>query len=152
MTYSGYTGTTGIMTWSSTSDAVWNTAFGTQSVGTRLVAQFQPFTGTSSGPLGSGWLVPATAASEALESVFGGTAGWPLVDVDATGSEDQFQVWYRFETTSGTPLLSFYDSSNSLGGSIITGTNGAFLVAVPEPSGALFALLSTASFVLRRRR
>jgi hypothetical protein len=152
MNYSSYNATTGIMTWDSTSNAVWNTAFGTQNISTRLVAQFQPFSGSATGPLGSGWLVPTTAATEALSSVFGGVGSWPLVDVDATGLEDQFQVWYRFETTSGTPLLSYYDSSNSLGGAINTGINGGFLVAVPELGCGILALLSTSSFLLRRRR
>lgn len=151
MTYSGYNAATGIMTWTSTSNAVWNTAFGTQNIATRLVAQFQPFTGTATGPLGSGWLAPITAASQVLESVFGGSAGWPLVDVDATGTEDQFQVWYRFETASGTPLLSYYDSSNSLGGSMITGINGGFLVAVPEPGSLTLGLLSVGALLRRRR-
>jgi hypothetical protein len=151
MTYSGYNATTGIMTWISTSNATWSTASGTQDIATRLVAQFQPFTGTASGPLGAGWLVPTTAATEALESVFGGAAGWPLVDVDATGTEDQFQVWYRFETSGGTPLLSYYDASNSLGGILNTNTNGGFLAAVPEPSASLLGLIG-AGLLLRRRR
>lgn len=151
MTYSGYSATTGIMTWASSSNAVWSTALGTQNVSTRLLVQFQPFTGTSTGPLGAGWLVPITAATESLGSVFGGSGTWPLVDVDATGVEDQFQVWYRFETASGTPLLSYYDSSNSLGGAMNTGTNGGFLAAVPEPSACvLFLIAGLASF--RRRR
>lgn len=158
MTYSGYNSSTGIMTWASTSNAIWNTALGIQNIATRLVAQFQPFTGTASGPLGAGWLVPTTAATEALESVFGGTTSWPLVDVDATGSEDQFQVWYRFETAAGTPLLPYYDSSNSLGGSINTGVNGGFLAAVttgtavPEPTSAFLALFSAVTLLRRRRR
>ena len=151
MTYSGFNAASGIMTWNSTSNAVWSTASGTQDTATRLVAQFQPFTGTASGPLGAGWLVPTTAATEALESVFGGSAGWPLVDVDATGSEDQFQVWYRFETASGTPILSYYDASSSLGGSMNTGTNGGFLAAVPEPSVSLLGWIG-AGLLLRRRR
>ncbi len=66
MTYSGYNATTGIMTWNSTSNATWATAFGTENIATRLVAQFQPWTGSGNAPLGSGWFVPTTAATEAL--------------------------------------------------------------------------------------
>jgi len=156
LAYSGYNASTGIMTWASTSNAIWNTALGIQNIATRLVAQFQPFTGTDSGPLGAGSLLPTPAAAEALESVFGGTTSWPLVDVDATGTEDQFQVWYRFETAAGTPLLPDYDSSNSLGGSINSGVNGGFLAAVttgaavPEPTSAFLALFFAVALLRRR--
>lgn len=152
MAYSDYNPTTGIMTWTSTSNATWLTAFGTQNVATRLIAQFQPFTGSSSGPLGSGWLVPTTAADEALSAVFGGNGAWPLIDVDATGIQDQFQVWYRFETSGGTPLLDYYNASNSLGGVMNTGSSGGFLVAVPEPSSAVLFGLASLGLATRRRR
>lgn len=151
MTYVGYNVSTGIMTWNSTSNAIWSTAFGTQNIATRLIAQIQPYTGSASGPLGSGWLTPTTAADEGLSSVFGGDGAWPLVDVDATGVEDQFQVWYRFETSGGSPLLSYYDSTNSLGGGLNTGFSGGFLVSVPEP-GAIALTLIGCFPLLRRRR
>jgi PEP-CTERM motif len=152
MTYSGYNPGTGVMTWVSTSDAVWSTAFGAQNIATKLVAQFQPFTGThNAGPLGSGWLVPTSAANEALSSVFGGDGSWPLADVDATGVQDQFQVWFQFQTLAGTPLLQYYDSTNSLGGSMNTGFTGGFLVSVPEPSTALLGGLGVLALLRRRR-
>ena len=150
MTYSSYNPVTGIMTWESTSNAVWATSSGTQDVATRLVAQFQPYTGTATGPLGSGWIVPTTAADEDLAAAFGGDGAWPLADVDETGAEDQFQIWYRFETSGGTPLLIYYDASNSLGGATQTGVSGGFFVAIPEPSAFLLSLLA-APLVFRRR-
>jgi hypothetical protein len=140
MTFTSYNPVTGVMTWNSTSNATWSTAFGPQDIATRLVAQFQPFTGSASGQLGSGWLVPTSAANEALSAVFGNDGAWPLIDVDATGAQDQFQVWYRIETSGGTALLDYYNSSNSSGGNLLTGTNGGFLVSVPEPGSALLGL------------
>jgi hypothetical protein len=152
MTFSGYNPGTGVMTWDSTSNAVWATAFGTQDIATKLVAQFQPFTGThNAAPLGSGWLVPTSAANEALSSVFGGDGSWPLIDVDTTGVQNQFQVWYQFQTGTGVPLLDYYNISNSMGGSMNSGFSGGFLVAVPEPSSALLGGLGVLALLRRRR-
>ncbi len=152
MTFSSYDPGTGLMTWESTSNAVWATATGTENVATRLVAQFQPFTGTNhAGPLGSGWLVPTSAANEALSSVFGGDGSWPLIDVDATGVQDQFQVWYQFQIAAGTPLLDYYNVSSSLGGSMNSGVSGGFLVSVPEPSAVLLGGLGVLALLRRRR-
>jgi hypothetical protein len=153
MTYSGYNPATGVMTWNSTSNATWTTFSGTQTqnIATRLVLQFQPYTGIASGLLASGWITPTTAATESLAGSFGGDGAWPLIDVDATGAEDQFQIWYRFETSTGVGLLDYYNISNSDGGSILTSTTGGFFLSVPEPSTALLGGIGLLALLRRRR-
>lgn len=140
-----YNSTTGILISNSTANLVWNTAFGGQNIATQIEYQFQPYTGTNSGPLASGFLTPD------VKSLPGLVGNRPLL---VTGTS--FQIWFRWETSGGTPLLDYYNSSNSLGGSVSTsGATGfwADVADVPEPSSfALFGLSLAAIAALRYRR
>lgn len=151
MTFAGYNPTNGIATWQSSANMVWATPFGTQSIATRLVLQFQPYTGTHSGPIGSGWLTPTTAGDATIDSL---PSAWSVLDI-AGQPTDEFQIWFQFQTASGTALLGYYDGSHSYGGSVLTSTSGGFYSTVPEPSTYLliaFTMGALALTILRNRR
>ncbi len=151
MTFSDYNASTGIATWNSTANITWDTISGIQSIPTKLVVQLQPHTGLNSGPLGSGWLVPVTATTAGIGSL---PANWTLADVAAVPqATNNFQAWYQFQTGSGIPLLSYYDSSSStFGGEVRTGVSGGFYSTVPEPTAFMLLAVGAASLIFQRRR
>jgi len=153
MTYSGYNPASGIMTWESTANMTWNTINGQESIATKFVAQFQPFTGThNEGPLGAGWIPRVIAEDLGVESALGGVGLWPLIDVDATGVQDQFQVWVQFQTADGTPLLQYYNATPSeITGSVNSGFSGGFFAAIPETSTVTLGLLGILPLLRRKR-
>ncbi len=124
MTFQSYDAGTGVATFVSSANAVWPQSNGTASRPTRMKVQFQPFTGTASGLLGAGWLVPTTAGAA---NVPGLPANWPVLDVAALPDPDRYQIWVRIEdTTTGTALLDYYDAQPTLGGVLNTGFSGGF--------------------------
>jgi hypothetical protein len=145
MVFAGFDPGTGIATWNSTANMVWSTAFGVQSVATKVIVQFQPYSGINSGPLGTGWLVPTTAEAAEIDSL--PSTNWALAGIEG----ENFQVWYQFQTASGSPLLSYYDNSHSLGGSVATGVTGGFYSTVPEPGAGLLVAAGLSTLFLRRK-
>jgi len=149
MAFSSFNASTGIATWTSTSNLVIPTfTSGTVSTATKLVAQFQPYTGAGNAPLGSGWLTPTTAGAEGIP---GFSSGWTFADVVSN-----FQVWHQFQTSSGVALGSFYDSlSTSSGVQLVTNSSGGFYYTpIPEPStyAALIGVAALGMVAIRRRR
>ncbi|MFN7931764.1 MAG: PEP-CTERM sorting domain-containing protein [Bryobacteraceae bacterium] len=144
MVFSSYNPVTGLATWNSTANMTWSTAFGTQSIATRMVVQFQPYTGVASGFLGSGFLTPTTKGAA-------GITGNPLESVLLVTGDFQAQI--RYETAGGTPLLDYYNGTSSLGGIAVTNSNAGFWYSeTPEPvSLALTGLGLLAVGVLGRR-
>lgn len=137
-----YNPVTGIFISNSTTNLVWNTAFGQQNIATRFEYQFQPYSGTNTGPLASGFLTPD---SQSLAGLLGSE---PLL---VTGNS--FQVWFRWETAGGTPLLDYYNTSNSLGGSVFTSSSTGFWAdQVPEPATVSLIAVSLAGLAWVRRR
>jgi hypothetical protein len=155
MTFTSYNISTGIATWSSTANMTWNSVlFGAESIATKFVMQLQPYTGTNSGPLGSGFLTPITAGAAGVTSLTGSLS---MMDVAALNSlsnlTDNFQVWFQYQTVGGTPLLDFYNSTNSTSGGVTTSANGGFYATVPEPSTyAMLAMGGAALLSLHRRK
>lgn len=150
MTFGGYDAGTGIATWNSTANMVWETTLGTESVATKLVLQFQPHSGIPTGPLGSGWLEPVTAEDAEVDSL---PDSWVMAHVSAQPPPaDSFQVWYQFQTDAGTPLLVYYDATPSFGGTVQTGVSGGFYSTVPEPTTGLLVMLGAGALALARRR
>jgi hypothetical protein len=152
MAFAGYDSATGISTWSSTANMTWTPIQGTQSIATKFVMQLQPFTGTNGGPLGGGWIPPVTAADAGITSL---ASNWPLIDVAALSHPtDSFQVWYQYQTASGTPLLTYYNTFNNPNpSSVITSASGGFYyTAVPEPSTGMLLLLTGAGLATRLRQ
>lgn len=150
MSYSGFNVSTGIATWNSTANMIWSTAQGTENISTRLVVQFQPYTGVASGPVASGFYTPVSAASADIGAL---PDAWPLLDaVAVTNPANSFQVWYRWETASGTPLLEYYNATSSVpNGEVRTSLSGGFYHTVPEPTSAGLVALGLGVLCARRR-
>jgi hypothetical protein len=155
MVFDNYNATTGIATWSSTSNTTWNSASGTISIPTELEIQFQPY-GTESGTgyLSEGFLTPTT--TEAV-GITGFPSDYPVFQV--TGD---YQVWEEYiaeGTGGGAALLDYFDSSHAdPGDSISTDSSGGFFsTAVPEPSSwglwvvALLFSMRMGSTLIRKR-
>jgi len=126
MAFSSYDAATGIITFVSTANMTWPANSGTENITTRLRMQLQPYTGSHSGPLASGWITPVTAGDISLASL---PANYPLIDIKATGNPGKFQVWYSIETGSGVPLDDYYATyphTSIAGGSTITSVTGSF--------------------------
>lgn len=148
MTFVGYNAGSGIATWESSGNMTWSTAFGSQSVATELLVQCQPYTGIHDGQLGSGWLVPIDAATAGISTL---PSSWSVLDVAAVADPtDNYQVWFRYQTAGGSPLLTYYDSSNSLGGSVNTSASGGFYDVVPEPTSLVLLAIGGAALLARR--
>jgi hypothetical protein len=126
MVFNNYNPATGIITFTSTANITWSGVNGPENLGTRLRMQLQPYTGSHSGPIGSGWITPVTAGGISLASL---PAGYPLIDIKAIGSPAAYQVWYIIETASGVPLDDYYNSplhNSTVGGITITSQTGSF--------------------------
>lgn len=145
MVFSSYNPVTGLAIWNSTANMTWSTAFGTQNISTRMVVQFQPYTGVASGFLSSGFLTPTTKGAA-------GISGNPAESVLLVTGDFQAQI--RYETSGGTPLLDYYNGSSSFGGGVITNASAGFWYSeTPEPvSFALTGIGLLAAGLLGRRR
>ena len=151
MNFTSFTPGTGIALWTSTANMIWNTAMGAQNIATQLRVQFQPYSGTHSGPLGAGWLVPGTASTAGITTLAPST---PVLDVAALPGTDNYQLWYRYETSGGLPLVDFYNTSSSLGGtSQLSQSGGFYSVAAPEPGSVGLLTMGIAGLLgIARRR
>jgi hypothetical protein len=132
MAFSSYNAATGIITFTSTANMTWPANSGTENIATRVRMQLQPYTGSHSGPVGSGWLTPVTAGSISLASL---PAGYPLIDIKALGATAAYQVWYIIETSSGIPLDVYYGTyphTSTAGGSTVTSLTGSFFSSTPS--------------------
>jgi uncharacterized delta-60 repeat protein len=132
MVFDNYNPATGIITFTSTANMVWPAVSGTENIATRVRMQLQPYTGTHSGPLGSGWITPVTAGDISLASL---SSGYPLIDIKALGATAAYQVWYIVETADGTPLDDYYNNpahNSTVGGITITSLTGSFFSSTPS--------------------
>jgi uncharacterized repeat protein (TIGR03803 family) len=132
MVFSSYDASTGIATFTSTANITWAANSGIENIGTRLRMQLQPYTGSHSGPVASGWIIPVTAGGISFGSL---PAGYPLIDIKATGATGAYQVWYIIETAGGTPLDDYYATyphTSTAGGSTITSQTGSFFSSAPS--------------------
>ena len=153
MAFAGYNPATGEFVWNSTVNTAWGTTLGTVSTGTKLVVQLQPYTGVA-GLLASGWLTPTTASAAGITTL---PPSQSVLDVANDGGvADAYQVWFQFQTASGIPLLSYYNSFNNniAGEGINTSAQGSFysVAPVPEPSTFALAGLAGLGLLLRRRK
>ena len=126
MVFNNYNAATGIITFTSTANMIWPGVNGTENIATRVRMQLQPYTGSHSGPIGSGWITPVTAGGISLASL---AAGYPLIDIKAIGATAAYQVWYIVETAGGIPLDDYYNNplhNSTVGGSTQTSLTGSF--------------------------
>lgn len=126
MVFQGYNSTTGIAVWTSTANWVFTDGAdptGCCNIGTQLLVQLQPFTGSNAGFLSSGFLSPTTTKgtlgisgnpSEPLFQIVGGAAFQATFEL---------MTWDGVPTDAGNPAIAtdiFDYNANNNGGPGVT--------------------------------
>ena len=126
MSFAGYNPATGIITWNSTTNAIWQGVNGLESRATRVRMQLQPYTGSHSGPLGAGWITPVNIGSTGLMGI----------DITAIAGVKKWQAWFVVEDAlTGTPINDYYNNpahNSVVGGSINTSIGGGWYGSTPS--------------------